>query len=234
MQAQLPPTDKPDADVVVPNRRQLLRSASLGVAGVGMAALGTLVARRAVAQTAASNPAPVAPSLSDRLNEAGPEARLLASRVGLWDVTETFWPGPAAAAVTSTGLVAERVMMGTLLQEFIRPPDDIARTEVKRTDLLCYNRLDGRWDYVSFDMRVPVGLMPASSGGRGDPGRIEVTFLPFAVVGIGDGGTGQMIRMRQEIIGQAADHDRKDQYFTLADGTGTEWLAHRYDYVRRP
>jgi hypothetical protein len=25
----------------------------------------------------------------------------------------------------------------------------------------------------------------------------------------------------------------KDQYFTMADGTGTRWLAHRYTYTRR-
>jgi hypothetical protein len=124
-------------------------------------------------------------------------------------------------------------MFGTLLQEFIRPPADNARAEVKRTDLLCYNRLDGRWDYVSFDSRAPVGLMPGYSAGRADPNQLEITFLPFAVIGIGDGGTGQMIRMRQEIIGHDAGHDRKDQYFTLADGAGVEWLAHRYDYVRR-
>jgi len=29
------------------------------------------------------------------------------------------------------------------------------------------------------------------------------------------------------------NHDVKDQFFTLAGGTATEWLFHRYDYVRR-
>ena len=43
-----------------------------------------------------------------------------------------------------------------------------------------------------------------------------------------------MLHMRQEIIVQGADRDVKDQYFTLADGTGNAWLANRYAYVRRP
>jgi hypothetical protein len=42
-----------------------------------------------------------------------------------------------------------------------------------------------------------------------------------------------MLRMRQRIIRDGADHIIKDQYFTLADGRGEEWLAHRYDAVRQ-
>lgn len=169
---------------------------------------------------------------SDRLNQPGREAQLLLRRVGLWDVVETVWAAPGATPTTSRGLVAERVMVGTALQEFIRPPADSARRDVKRTDFLCYNRLDGRWDYLSFDTRVPVGLMPAYSVGRGDPERIEVVFLPFAIPPTVAGG-GAMVRMRQTIIGASRDHDLKDQYFTLADGSATEWLAHRYAYERR-
>lgn len=225
MQTSRRPTVEGHATAVSVDRRRLLRAASVGLAGLGAASVGSLVAG-AAAQ-------PAGQSLGDQLNAPGPEARMLEGRVGQWDVTETFWPGPGAAPTTSTGLIAERAMMGTLLQEFIRPLADSAHAEVKRTDLLCYNRLEGRWDYLSFDTRAPVGLMPGYSAGRGELDRIEITFLPFAVVGIGVGGAGQMIRMRQEIVGQGASHDRKDQYFTLADGTGVEWLAHRYDYVRR-
>lgn len=215
------------------SRRRFLGAATFAAATLGGASPGPRLATQAVAQTTAPALAASGASVSDQLNEPGPEAHMLERRIGLWDVTETFWPGPAAAPMTTTGLVAERVMVGTLLQEVIRPPADTARATVKRIDLLCYNRLDGRWDYVSFDTRAPVGIMPAWSSGHGDSDRIEVTFAPFAVVGIGDGGTGQLIRMRQVIISRSADHDLKDQYFALADGTGTEWLAHRYDYVRR-
>lgn len=206
------------------DRRHFLATASLGGT-----ALGFLVGARSARSAAPVAGAPA----SDRLNGFGPEARMLQRRVGLWDVTETLWARPGDAPTTSRGLVAERVMIGSALQEFIRPPADTARVAVKRTDLLCFNRLDGRWDYLSFDTRAPVGLMPAWSLGVGDLDRIEVSFAPFAVPGAGTGGTGQMLRMRQEILGKGAAHDVKDQFFTLADGTATEWLAHRYDYVRR-
>jgi hypothetical protein len=46
-------------------------------------------------------------------------------------------------------------MLGSMLQEILRP------RAVARTDMLAYNRMEGRWDYVSFDTRAPVGPMPA-------------------------------------------------------------------------
>jgi hypothetical protein len=202
----------------------------LGAATLGGAALASLSARRALSQTARSAASPGEVSMKDRLNEPGPEASFLARRVGLWDVTETAWPAPGAAPVVSTGLVVERLMIGSLLQELIRPPSDTVHQAVKRTDFLCYNRLDGRWDYVSFDARDPVGLMPAWSLSRGELNRIEFSFAPLAIVG---GNTGGFLRARQEMITKDSAHEVNDQYFTLADGTGTEWLGHRYAYVRR-
>lgn len=202
----------------MPDRRRLLG------AGASVVAL-----RGAAAQTAA----PTGMSAGDRLNQPGPEERLLAGRVGLWEVTETNWPLPGAPPETTTGLVAERVLMGSLLQEFLRAPSDAARQDVKRTDLLSYNRLEGRWLYVSFDMRVPLGLMPAESAVRGDGTIIDMVFAPFAVAGPGTEVTGQLLRMEQTIAFQGPDRDVKDQYFTAADGNGTKWLGHRYAYVRR-
>ena len=168
------------------------------------------------------------------LNELGAEGNILAQRVGVWDVTETVWASPDAAPVTTKGLVAERLLMGTLLQEVIRQPGESLEKTVKRTDLLSYNRLEGRWGYVSFDTRAPVGLMPAWSTGRGDGSTINLTFTPFAVPGSGVETTGQFILMEQTIHFDGPDHDVKDQYFTLADGRGVRWLAHRYAYTRRP
>ncbi|WP_159013480.1 hypothetical protein [Acidisoma sp. S159] len=66
----------------------------------------------------------------------------------------------------------------------------------------------------------------------GNLDRIALSFAPIAVVG-GTISTGQFLRMRQELATQGPDHDTNEQYFTMADGTGTEWLNHRYDYVRR-
>jgi len=172
-------------------------------------------------------------SSAGTLNELGAEGKVLAQRVGTWDVTETVWASPGASPVTTKGLLAERVLMGTLLQEVIRQPGAAANKTVQRTDLLSYNRLEGRWGYVSFDTRAPVGLMPAWSRGRGDGRTIELMFTPFAVPTSGTTTTGQFILMEQSIRFEDPDHDVKEQYFTLSDGTGTKWLAHRYSYARR-
>ena len=197
------------------------------------AAIGSLSTWNAAAGTARAV-APAGLSAISRLNQLGPQGEALARRVGLWDVTETVWASPGAAPVTTSGLVAERRMMGSLLQEFIRPPSDVAHEAIRRTDLLSFNRVESRWDYVSFDTRVPAGLMPAWSDVPGDGTTIELSFAPFAFVGSGKDVTGQLLRMEQVIRYPDPGHDVKDQYFTMADGTATKWLAHRYAYARRP
>ena len=206
------------------NRRHFMQTATAIGAGAGLAA-----------SAQSTNPAGPSPTalITDRLNDLGPESQFIARRVGLWDLTETVWATPGASAQVTTGLVAERTMMGALLQEFLRPPLDTGRQRVARTDLLTYNRLEGRWNYASFDMRAPVGLMPAWSTGRGDGATIDLVFAPFSVPGPGKEVTGLLLRMEQTIRYQDADNDVKDQYFTMADGTGTKWLAHQYAYRRR-
>ena len=173
------------------------------------------------------------PSADLRLNEPGPENGALAARTGLWDLTETAWDGPDAAPVTTTGLVAERRMVGSALQETLRPASDTAGRDIRRVDYLRFNRVEGRWDYVSIENRVAVGLMPAWSFTRGEPGRIELFFAPFAIAGPGEAVSGRMLRMRQVITFDGPDRDAKDQYMVLADGGGTVWQARRYAYARR-
>lgn len=170
---------------------------------------------------------------SGRLTEPGPENDAMAQRAGLWDMTETVWETPGAAPVVTTGLVAERRVIGSALQEILRPEADTAGQNIDRIDYLRFNRLEGRWDYVSMDMRAPVGIMPAWSFERGTPDRIDLTFQPFTVPAPGPGTVGQMLRMMQAITLQGPDRDMKEQYFLLADGTGTKWLAHKYEYKRR-
>ncbi len=174
-----------------------------------------------------------APSAAMRLNELGPENEAMAQRVGLWDVTETVWESPNAAPVSTTGLLAERRVIGSMLQEILRPTSDASGAAIKRMDYLTFNRVAGRWDYVSMDTRAPVGIMPAWSFTRGEDARIVLTFQPFAIAGAGSDVTGQMLRMDTVVSHQGPDRDVKDQHFIMADGTGTMWLAHRYAYLRR-
>lgn len=167
-----------------------------------------------------------------QINDLGPENNATAQTVGTWDVTETVWKSPRAAPVVTVGLIAERRMIGSMLEETLRSPVNPAST--LRIDYLTFNRVEGRWEYVSMDTRAAVGMMTGQSSGRGDANRIVIVFQPFALPGPGPNVTGPMLRMRQDIIiGAGTSRGAKDQYFTMADGTGIEWLAHRYLYVRR-
>ena len=143
------------------DRREFLGGAVLGAASLAPAAA---IAGAQIPSTPIANTA-------QRLNAFGPEADRLAQRAGLWDVVETVWDRPEGESVTTSGLVAERAMFGSMLQEILRPPADIGRRAVARADMLAYNRMEGRWGYVSFDTRAPVGLMPAWSNVylAGDP-----------------------------------------------------------------
>ena len=164
----------------------------------------------------------------------GPDGEALAKRAGIWDVTFTSWDKPGAAPMTVTGLVADRQMIGPMLQETLHPGPGASVPPFTRIDDLTYNRIEGRWDYMSMDTRVANGLMSAWSLDH-DPGeRIFVSFQPFATAGGGAEVSGRMWRMEQVMARQDADHDTKDQYFTPANGTGVKWLAKRYSYARRP
>jgi hypothetical protein len=156
------------------------------------------------------------------LNEVGPQGERLAGRIGLWDLTEIIWKSPGAEPQTSAGLIAERFMMGSVLQEIIRPADDIQRNAVKRSDLLTFDRGEARWQYVSFATRDPVGLMPAWSKNACNGKSIDLDF--YLIAAWNDGGRGGILmRMRQVTTFDRPDSDTKDQYLTLADGTGGGW-----------
>ena len=169
-----------------------------------------------------------------RLNELGPENEAMSKRAGLWDVTETAWDSPDAAPASTTGLVAKRQMIGPMLQETLHPAGDLSDASTLRTDYLTFDRVEGRWEYVSMDTRAPVGIMSAASFGRAEADQIRLVFQPFAVAGPGADATGQMLRMDQVITYQGQARDMKEQHFIMADGNGTAWLAHRYAYVQRP
>ena len=172
-------------------------------------------------------------SANDRLNELGPEGAQLATRAGTWDVTFTEWEKEGATPVTTGGLVAEREMIGSMLQERLHTMSGASGPAWTRIDDLTFNRVTSRWDYMSMDTRAAVGLMPAWSLDRDPAQRVFLSFMPFAFAGEGSNVSGQLIRMEQIITVGDADHETKDQYFLPADGNGTKWLAKRYSYVRR-
>ncbi len=174
-----------------------------------------------------------AQSAAETLLTLGPEGQALAKRAGTWDVTFTNWSKAGAPPESTSGLVAEREMIGSMLEERLHTVSGSGGKAWTRIDDLLYNRLDGRWDYMSMDTRAPVGLMPAYSLGRDPVDRIMISFVPFATPGEGATPTGQLLRMEEVIHAIDADHEVKDQYFMPADGVATKWLAKRYSYTRR-
>lgn len=173
-----------------------------------------------------------APLAASRMNELGPENARMAERVGTWDVVETVWASPGAAPI-SHKFVAERKMIGSFLQEIVQPAAGSGAADFRRIYYLSFNRVEGRWKYVSMDTRNPVGLMPAASFGPGEKGTITLTFEPFAVAGSGANVAGQMLTMNEVMTQQDANHDRAEERFLMADGSAKVWLAYQYEYVRR-
>ena len=180
------------------------------------------------AQSSASTSNDITPA---NMNILGREGEALATRTGLWDVVETAWPRPGAAPEIIRGQVAERRMVGLYLHEVLHPGADDAG--VNRFDYMGFNRVTGRWEYLSMDARVAVGLMPAWSFDKDTVERIRVQFDPFVLPGGGNVVTGQLLRMEQVYEKSGPDNEIKNQYFILADGTGIKWLAHQYIYTRR-
>ena len=214
------------------DRRHLV-GAALAALTIGGAGIGAVLRPEAAAQSGVRTAASAALSANDRLTQLGPEGEDLAKRVGTWDATFTEWEKTGAAPVTTGGLVAEREMIGPMLEERLHTVPGAPGKGWTRIDDLTFNRVTGRWDYMSMDTRAAVGLMPAWSLDRDPPNRIFVSFMPFALAGDGANVTGQLLRMEQVITQVDADHETKDQYFIPSDGSGTKWLAKRYSYARR-
>jgi hypothetical protein len=169
-------------------------------------------------------------SASDRLNEPGEENGRLAALSGRWDVVESVWSSPGASPKVTSGLTADRRMIGSMLEEVLRQPPDPTPL---RIDYLTFNRVEGHWQYVSMDFRAPVGIMPASSFDRGEGDKVELFFQPLAVPGNDLQASVQLLRIKQLIITDCRNRKIKDQTFIVSDGGGAAWLAHRYAYVRQ-
>ncbi len=73
-------------------------------------------------------------------------------------------------------------------------------------------------------------MMPAWSKNACNGKSIDLDF--YLIAAWNDGGRGGILmRMRQVTTFDRPDSDTKDQYLTLADGTGG-WLGHRYSFKR--
>jgi len=66
--------------------------------------------------------------------------------------------------------------------------------DFRRIDYLNYDRVEGRWKYVSMDTRLPVSVMPASSFGRAENGTLRLVFEPLGFIGFGTEVDGKLTR----------------------------------------
>ncbi len=172
------------------------------------------------------------PTAAQRMAEAGPEEQTLSKQVGTWDVVASLWPAPGAQPIVARGLVAERTMIGPILQEIMKPAPGSATPDFTRIDYLNFDRVEGRWKYVSMDTRFPVSLMPARSFGPAVDGKIDLQFEPQGFVGFGPAVEGRFMVSDMAISSPDADHILKKQHVMMANGTGKSWLFVRYEYTR--
>jgi hypothetical protein len=168
-----------------------------------------------------------------RMQAPGPEGEELASRTGRWDVVITLRLTPDAKPIVTRGVIAERSMVGNYLEEVMKPAPGSRTPDFRRIAYLTYNRVEGRWQYVSLDTRFPVGIMPARSFEKPVGGVLVLEFDTLAFVGFGAEVEGRMIQSNFVIERDSVDHEVGQQYWTQADGTGRRWLAVQYEYTRR-
>jgi len=183
--------------------------------------------------SASAQAAPPAPTAAGRMSQPGPQERELRERLGTWDVVATLWPSSDAPPIVTRGLVAERVMVGPILQETMRPGPGGGTPDFRRLDFLNFDRVEGRWKYVSMDTRFPVSIMPAASFGPDGAGEVRVQFEPQGFVGFGAAVEGRFMVSDMTITHLDADHEIKRQRASLATGDGKPWLFVQYEYTRR-
>jgi hypothetical protein len=173
------------------------------------------------------------PSAAERMSAAGPQQKELERQTGSWDVVATLWPAPSAEAIVTRGLVAERKMIGSILQEIMQPAPTSGVPDFRRLDYLNFDRVEGRWKYVSMDTRFPVSIMPAWSFGPTAERTITLQFEPQAFVGFGSQIEGRLMISNMVISQSDANHVLKEQHVMMSNGTGESWLFTRYEYTRR-
>jgi Protein of unknown function (DUF1579) len=172
-------------------------------------------------------------SAAERMQVPGPEGEQLKRRVGTWDVVSTLRLAPDTEPIVTSGLIAERTMVGGYLQEVMRPAPGTNTPDFRRIAYLYFDRVVGRWQYVSLDTRFPVGIMPARSF-EPEAGRtLTLEFDDLAFVGLGREVEGRVVQSNLVITRESDDREIVKQYWTRGDGTGRRWLAVQYEYTRR-
>jgi hypothetical protein len=196
-------------------------------------ACAAVAAALSIASSGARAQTPVDTTLAAvRMSAPGVEATALAKGIGTWSVVTTMQLSRDAKPMVIPGLTAERSMVGTYQQEIMRPASGSKVPDFRRIAFLTYDRVEGRWQYVSLDTRAPVGIMPAFGSEKAVGNKLTLQFENLAVVGGGKEVEGRMVHSNLVITHLSDDHELIQQFWTQADGTGRHWLAVQYDYTR--
>jgi hypothetical protein len=196
-------------------------------------ARSTIAAAPLIAASHASAQGPADTTLAAaRMSVPGVEAAALAKESGSWNVVATMQLSPDAKPMVVSGLTAERSMVGLYQQEIMKPAAGSKVPDFRRIAYLTYDRVEGRWQYVSLDTRAPVGIMPAFGSDKAVGNKLTLQFENLALAGDGREVQGRMVHSNLVITHLSDDHELIQQFWTQADGTGRQWLAVQYDYTR--
>lgn len=161
-----------------------------------------------------------------------PETERLTRRAGSWEVVMTLRTAPNAEPIVIRGLIADRTVIGSYLQEIMKPAPGSKVPDFRRIDYLTYNMLQRRWQYLSMDTRAAVGLMFAQGMGNDQGGDLTVYFTDFpAPTEFGPELAGRFIRARHVLTRESDSREVVRQYWTV--GTFAEWVGVQYEYTRR-
>jgi hypothetical protein len=161
------------------------------------------------------------------------QSKWLSKKIGAWNVIMTLRPVANKDPLVVEGLVAERSMVGAFcLHEIMHPATDASMSLFERLSDLDYNLNDDRWDYISIDSRITGGIMYFTSYESSNDSIVSyILNFPHPGFGPEQKDRGKNVRVKNVIISLTADHEVIKQYWKFTDGA--EWLAVKYEYLRK-
>ena len=175
----------------------------------------------------------IAQSQADSAFYKTKQSQWLSKKTGTWNVTMTLVPVANTDPIVISGLLAERSMVGAFcLHEVMHPAPGTSIPLFQRLSDLDYNLNDERWDYMSIDSRITGGIMYFANYESSNDSIVSyILNFPHPGFGPEQKDRGKNVRVKNVIISLTADHEILKQYWKFTDGA--EWLAVKYEYMRK-
>jgi hypothetical protein len=160
------------------------------------------------------------------------QSQWLSKKTGTWNVTMTLRLVANIDPLVVGGLLAERSMVGAFCLHEVMHPGPGASMLFQRLSDLDYNLNDERWDYISIDSRITGGIMNFTNYESSNDSIVSyILNFPHPGFGPEQKDRGKNVRVKNVIISLTPDHEIIKQYWKFTDGA--EWLAVKYDYLRK-